>query len=441
MMKSLYIALALNCGVIAAQTLPAGTREADDTSRAKAASSRLQAAETALEKNDFATAIPLLNALTVERPKDAQIAYDLGYAEERSGDEAGATRAYSQAADLAPTMAEPKLALGLMDARGGRAEKAHGELQAAATLDSAPPELRGRAFRALAALDEKAHPETARDELLEAVKLTGETPEDIALSARLATHAGDSADAELAYRRTIATDPGNAAAVSSLAVLLAKEGKNDEAETLLEGALKGHANDPQIVSQLAAVYGQSGKTAEGIALLTQARAADPQFAANPAATRMLARIESLAGQDADSAQLYARLVSKDAQDPMLLDEYGGQLVKLQRFPEAQVVFTKALLNRSSFPTPQDWAETESHLAFAASRNHDPKLALQALAQRATVLPNSPSSLFLQAISYDALHQNGEAVKAYRSFLAVANGKYPDQEFQARHRLVAFEHTK
>jgi hypothetical protein len=64
--------------------------------------------------------------------------------------------------------------------------------------------------------------------------------------------------------------------------------------------------------------------------------------------------------------------------------------------------------------------------------------LQALAARATVLPNSPSSLFLEATSYDTLRENKEAAKAYRAFLAVANGKYPDQEFQARHRLVALD---
>jgi hypothetical protein len=33
------------------------------------------------------------------------------------------------------------------------------------------------------------------------------------------------------------------------------------------------------------------------------------------------------------------------------------------------------------------------------------------------------------------------VRAYRAFLSVANGKFPDQEFQARHRLIALQNVK
>ncbi len=441
MMKSLVMIVFLNCAFAAAQQSPADSREADDTSRELAANKRMETAEAALEKGDFVSAVPLLKALSEERPKDAQIAYDLGYAEERTGDEASASKAYSQASDLAPSWAEPRVALGLLDARTGRSERAHSELQTAAAMSSAPSALRARALRALAALDETAHPDAARDELLEAVKLSQETPDDVALSARLAAKAGDTEDAEAAYRRALSANPNDVGALVALGSLLARQAKYAEAETILQAGLKAHPNDPQIVSELAAVYGQSEKPTEGIALLKQTRAADPQFAANPAATRMLARLDSRAGQNADAASLYAGLAAKNSSDPMLLDEYGGTLVKLGRWPEAEAVFTKAVAMRSAFATPQDWAEAESHLAFAASRNHEPAVALQSLALRATVLPNSPSSFFLQAISYDALHQTGEAVKAYHAFLAVAGGKYPDQEFQARHRLVALQHTK
>jgi hypothetical protein len=97
--------------------------------------------------------------------------------------------------------------------------------------------------------------------------------------------------------------------------------------------------------------------------------------------------------------------------------------------------------RKEFDDDDLWGETAEHLAFAASRNNDPKTVLQALAARATVLPNSPSSLFLEATAHDTLHQTKEAVESYKAFLAVAGGKYPDQEFEARHRLVALEHMK
>ena len=111
------------------------------------------------------------------------------------------------------------------------------------------------------------------------------------------------------------------------------------------------------------------------------------------------------------------------------------------FAEAQTLLTKAVAMRSSFPSDAEWGEAEGHLAFTASRNHDPHLTLQALAERATVLPNSPTSLFLEATAHDTLHQNKDAERSYRAFLALAGGKYPDQEFQARHRLIALEHER
>jgi tetratricopeptide (TPR) repeat protein len=97
--------------------------------------------------------------------------------------------------------------------------------------------------------------------------------------------------------------------------------------------------------------------------------------------------------------------------------------------------------REAFHNDKSWALAESHLALAASKNKDPKTALAALAARATVLPNSASSLFLQAISYDALRQSKDAIAAYKAFLAIAAGKFPDEEFEARHRLVALENVR
>jgi hypothetical protein len=50
-------------------------------------------------------------------------------------------------------------------------------------------------------------------------------------------------------------------------------------------------------------------------------------------------------------------------------------------------------------------------------------------------------LFLEATAHDTLHQTKEARESYKAFLAVAGGKFPDQEFEARHRLVTLEHMK
>jgi hypothetical protein len=67
--------------------------------------------------------------------------------------------------------------------------------------------------------------------------------------------------------------------------------------------------------------------------------------------------------------------------------------------------------------------------------------LQALTLRATVFANSPSSLFLEATAHDKLHHTKQAIDLYKKFLSVANGQFPDEEWEARHRIITLEHMK
>ena len=374
------------------------------------------------------------------RPHDARVLYDLGFAEERNGEQDEAAKAYAAAIEAGPELGEPRVALGLLEARGGDADKAHAQLQSAAALTSASPELRGRALRALAMLDETKQPGQARDELLQAVQLTGETPADVTMGADLANRAGETPDAESAYRRALSLRPGDVDASTGLAQTLQKQGKLLEAETVLKDALAQSAGDARLVSQLASVYVAEDKASEAIPLLEQLRST-PDYANSPAVARMLARVYAMNGQNPEAEKLYASLSAQSAKDPALLDDYGSVLVREQRYADAEEVLARAAAMRMDFHDDAAWGAAEAHLAFAASKNHQPQIALQALSERATVLPDTPAVLFLKAISYDALHQNRQAVQAYKAFLAVAQGKFPDEEFQARHRLVALEHEK
>jgi len=178
-----------------------------------------------------------------------------------------------------------------------------------------------------------------------------------------------------------------------------------------------------------------------IPLVVSLQKADAGLTRDVGISRLLARLYAMDGQNDAAATLYSELAARLPKDPTLLDDWGGVLVKQMQYAAAETVFSRAVGMRDGFASADDWAEAAEHLAFAASKNKDPKEALQALAARATVLPNSPASLFLEAISHDSLRESKEAEKAYRAFLAVANGKYPDEEFEARHRLVALEHQK
>jgi hypothetical protein len=87
------------------------------------------------------------------------------------------------------------------------------------------------------------------------------------------------------------------------------------------------------------------------------------------------------------------------------------------------------------------ASAASHLAYVASVTNDPTTTLQALEIRDKVQPQSPSSLFLAATAHDKLHQVKQATDLYKQFLSVADGKFPDEEWEARHRLITLEHMK
>lgn len=88
-----------------------------------------------------------------------------------------------------------------------------------------------------------------------------------------------------------------------------------------------------------------------------------------------------------------------------------------------------------------WGEAYGELAIAASENKDYKMAIKATDIRAQYLPENPMSFFLRATAYDHLRDAKDAARYYHQFLDVAGGKYPDQEWQAQHRLIAIEPKK
>jgi tetratricopeptide (TPR) repeat protein len=436
---SALLALAASAGI--AQQLPPGTHSVDDHSQQNAASQQISEAESALEKQDYKGAEAELKVLAAANPKDGRVQYDLGFAEERNGEEADAARAYAASIAAIPEFAEPKVALGLLDARSGHIQAAHQELLEAAKIPSAQPELRARALRALAHLDETSNPDAAREELLAALKLTPETPDDVLMGAELADRSGDAEDAVPAYRRALNLLPGDVDATAGLAHALQHEGKLADADTVLTAALKAHPNDARLVAQAASLYSAEGKAAEAIPLLEQLRASDPKIAADPDTTQLLAQLEYVNGDNAGAEQLYTQLLAATPKDPMLLDALGSAQVKQGRDAEAEATFVRAVGLRNAFHDDQAWGEAEGHLAFAASKNNDPQTCLAALDARSTVLPNSPTSLFLQATAHDKLHQNKQAIAAYKAFLALAGDKFPDQTFEAQHRIIALQHVQ
>jgi Flp pilus assembly protein TadD len=392
-------------------------------------------AEAAIVKSDWKTAETLLDQWLTSHPKDARALFDAGYVADNQNRLDDAAALYSRAAQANPRSFEAHLSLGLLLARQGKVDEARPELVAATMLDpgEAGPALKARAWRALAQIDKPGpgnagNPALASDELLNALKLSPETPDDTLLAASLAEATGQNDAAEAAYRRLLAKDPKSQQANTGLAHLLIKQKKYPEAETLLRDALQQAPDDPILTAQLATVLAAQDK-AEALPLLQQLHAAHPD---DLAITHMLADVLGQSGDAAGSDKLYAALLVSDRNNVDLLLAHGQNLIRQLRFTEAFAVF-----DRASQLEP-DSGDAWSGLAFAASKTGRPAVTLHALTMRSKYLPEVPSTYFLWATSYDSMHQKTEAIAYYHHFLDAAAGKFPDQEWQAKQRLQLLE---
>jgi len=434
----LIFSTVLLAGSFAQAQLPAGTTDTTQQPQTTPQDPQRAEANAAIDRQDFPTALKLLTILAEAHPTDAHILYDLGFTQDALDQTSAAEASYRKAIAADPNYLEPHVALGLLLARSGKLTDARAELAKATTLTTDNPAVMARAYRALARIDQHTRPADASEELLAALKISPETSEDILLAGELAEASNDLPAAEASYRRILAADPQNAAATAALTHILIRQKKLDEAETLLTAALQKTPDDPILNAQLASLYDSQNKTDQALPIVEKLHAAHPRDAN---LTRLLARLYARSGQYDKADPLYATLISTSAQDPTLLDDRADTLIHLRRFAEAETLLKRAIAQPEAFPIQEDLASAASHLAFAASENNDPATTLQALAIRDKVQPQSPSSLFLAATAHDKLHQVKQASDLYKQFLSVANGKFPDEEWEARHRLITLEHMK
>jgi len=384
-------------------------------------------AEAAIVKSDWKAAEAKLNLWLADHPGDARALFDYGYVADTQDRFADSEGFYRRAIEADHKSFEAHLSLGLLLARQGKAEDARPELAVATELDpgEAGPAVKARAWRALARIDQKDDTTEASNDLLEALKLSPETTADTLLAASIADQAGEYPTAQTAYRRVLAIDPKSAPANAGLAHVLIERKQYPEAETLLRAALDQSPDDPIITAQLATVLAAQDK-AEALPLLQKLHDAHP---GDLAISRMLAAVLADAGDYAGSDHLYAALLAATPNDPAMLLGHGQNLVRQLRYAEAFAAFNKA--------TQLDPANADgwSGLAFAASRTNQPAITLHALTMRSKYQPELPSTYFLWATAYDSLHQNQQAATYYQRFLDSSSGKFPDQEWQARQRLI------
>jgi tetratricopeptide (TPR) repeat protein len=400
-------------------------------------------AEDAIQKNDFTAAETLLKKAIDKDHNNYQAWFDLGFVLNRLGRADESIAAYRKSVTAKPDVFESNLNLGFMLARANNPE-AEQFLRAATTLKPTahPEEGQARAWLALAHLLENKEPEDAFQAYGKASELTPKDPEPHLSAGLLHERQKEFSAAEAEYKQVLTLDPHNIdphnidphtmEAAIGLTNLYMKSGRLGEAEPLLRRLGAERPDDAGIHLQLGRVLAAQGKKEDAITEIQTSLKLAP---ADSDAQRDLADLLVQSKKLPDAEQVYRDLIKAHPNDAELHQLLGEVLLKERKYPDAQQEFMVTV------KVKPDFGVAYGTLAIAANENQNYALAIKALEVRAKLLPETPSSYFERASALDHLRDYKQAAQYYHLFLDAANGKYPDDEWKARHRLIWIESKK
>ena len=430
-------ALLLGCGLAivpawAQQTIGSGQTVRHHREQVAQSSPDVDQAEAALQKNDLATAEQLLTKAVASYPNDFRAWYDLGYVYNATGRADQAIDAYRKSVAARPDVFESNLNLGLLLAKKKDPDAAT-FLRQATTLKPTAHVAEGqeRAWLSLGHVLEEKDPQAAVQAFHKAAELQPKDPEPHLSAGMLLERLQDLDAAAKEYRAAADLDPKSAEALAGVANVAMKSGRMADAEQALRTYLQSNPGNPTAQAQLARVLALENKPEAGTELEAALRANPSDDALRREYVTYLVKGKQFAKAEAELRPL-AAASPKDATIHHLL---GVVLLNQQKFPGAQQELAQAV------QLDPKLAAAYGDLAAAAYHNKNYPLAIRALDARAKLAGETPGSYFLRAQAYDQMLDWKQAAANYRQFLAVADGKFPDDEWKAQHRLLAIEPKK
>jgi tetratricopeptide (TPR) repeat protein len=404
-------------------------------------------AENLIDKHDYAGAEPLLRKVVGDDPANYVAWFELGFVENGLGKVDDSIAAYRKSVAAKPDVFESNLNLGLQLAKTGQPD-AEQYLRAATLLKptSRVAEGKERAWLSLGHVLESAKPDEAIAAYRQATTLQPKDAEPHLAAGQLLEKQQKLPEAESELKQALALDPSSDA-VTGLANLYMGSGRLAEAEAMLRKLIAAHPDRPNPDQsdrsqsnssqsnpriQLGRVLAAEGKNDDAIAELQAAAKLAP---ADPGLQRDLADLYLIAKKYDQAEGAYRVLLTAHPNDAELHQSLGKALLEQKKFPDAQKEFLAAVTLKP------DLGSAYGDLAFAANENKDYPLTIKALDARVKYLAEEPVTYFLRASAYDHLKDMKRAATNYHLFLNTAHGKYPDQEWQAKHRLIAIEPKK
>ena len=322
-------------------------------------------------------------------------------------------------------------------------------------------------------------------------ELADKEPTDVAVLFSLAlarSLAGQDLEAIDGYRRVLALKEDLHEAQVNLGQLLIKKGRDDEAIPLLEAAVAGKPNESKPHYLLGRALAGRQKWARAAAEMEKASELEPDnsdlrlelaglfekaqqpekaaamyklFQNDPAAMERLGLLQMdkgefglaiqsmeiarakaptaallyalatayLRNQQQDKATLVAADLVALEPDNTEMRMFLGRLLRDQKkYQEAATQFLAVA--KAKPDSGEAWNELTSMLILL--KQYEPALA--ALEKSKALNGETPAYHYFRAIMLDASNQPKPALESYKQFLAVSEGKFPDEEFKARQRV-------
>lgn len=352
-----------------------------------AAEDPLQTAAGHLDGGRYGEAVKVLTAFVEKNPDSVAGLFNLALSQSLAGNDAAAIDGFRKVLVLQPGLFEAQVNLGQSLVQAGRFEEAKEPLQAAAGAKPDEPRvvyLQARALLGLKQLREGAA-------LLARVVELEPANQDRRLElAETYERAGMRAEARAAWEKVVEVP----AARERLALLLMDAGELEAAIGHLEVVMKQQPT-PGGAFALATAYLRNQQPEKSIPLAQAIVQHEPD---NPAARLFLGRLLRDQKQYGPAAQQFQAATRLTPDSLEAWNEFAAALVLLQQ--------------------------------------HEP--ALQALERVRALGGETAAYYYLRATLLDARKEHKPALESYQRFLAMSEGKHPDEEFKARQRVRLLE---
>src|SRR5260221_2723630 len=371
----------------------------------------------ALEEHKYQEAAGLFAKAVAADPGDYAANFHLALSYSLLDKPAEAIPVYKKVLEMKPGLYEAELNLGILLVGQKHAREAIPYLQGAS--EKKPKEYRPRIYFADALL---ASEDFAKAE--ENYKIAAELdPKSAAAQLGLAhSQARQKRLPEAAehFRQAAVLDASYKDGLLELASLFAANQQLGEAIAIYEQFPENSVAQ----GRLGALLIQAKRYPEAIELLEKVLTKDP----TPDNSFSLAHAYRLNNEPEKALPLLAKAVAADPTNDDLRMIYGTSLRDQKQYgPAAREFFAATKLRPDS---KEAWSELAGMLVLL----EDFPQALAALDRVKALGGEAPGHYFLRAIMLDKSKQYKPALESYQKFLALAEGKYKDEEFQARQRV-------